>query len=180
MRQQERRRTPYPLTWEPGVAALLLVGLGLVLGVHTGRAAALLAAGAGWQWPEPAHLFRTVPAVLAGDASAGLSQAVPGVAGLGWWIAAADLAILTLLTIAAVWLLRHHGPQRLRGAATPAECEALLGRSRLWRNRRIIRPDLYPPGHSSDSRQPAPFLVTRLTATRTKQTGTHFDGRRLP
>lgn len=177
MRQHERRRTPYPLTWEPGAAGLLLVALGVVLGVHTGRAAALFAAGAGWCWPEPAQLFRSIPAVLAGDINAGLTQPVPGVPGLGWGIAAAELAILTLLTLGGVWLLRRYGPHRLRGAATPAECDALLGRSRLWRNRRIIRPDLYPverPGNDLPGR----LLATKLTANRTKHIGTPLDERR--
>lgn len=156
MRQHEHRRTPYPLTWEPPLAGVLVVTLAIALGIHVGRALALLAAGQGWHWPEPAALFRSLPAILAGDAAAGLTHPVSTPAGLGWWIAATEVGILTGLTVLAGWLLRRWGPHRLRGVATATECATLLGRGRLWRNRRIIRPDLHPPRHKPEVRRDQP------------------------
>lgn len=154
MRQQERRRTPYPLTWEPLLAALLVVLVALAIGVHVGRGAALLVAGVGWRWPEPALLFRSLPAVLGGDPSAGLAHPVPPVQGLSLAITVVEVILLAVLTAVGLWAMRRWGPQRLRGVASVAECEALLGRSRLWKARRIIRPDLYPssqrPGESTE------------------------------
>lgn len=144
MRQHERRRTPYPLTWELPLAGLLVIGVVLTVGVHAGRAAALLLAGAGWCWPELTQLFRSLPSVLAGEASAGLAYAVPPVPGLMLFIASVEVLLVIALSVAGAWLLRRWGPQRLRGVASLAECEALLGRNRLWTARRIIRPDLYP------------------------------------
>jgi len=144
VRQHERRRTPYPLTWELPLAGLLVLGVVLTVGVHAGRAAALLLAGVGWCWPEPTQLFRSLPSVLAGDASAGLTHPVPAVPGLMLFIASVEVLLVIALSVAGAWLLRRWGPQRLRGVASVAECEALLGRSRLWKARRIIRPDLYP------------------------------------
>jgi hypothetical protein len=51
------------------------------------------------------------------------------------------------VVLAVVWVVRfgldRWGPARLRGMATAAEAESLLGRSRLRRHARVIRPDLY-------------------------------------
>ena len=152
MRQQERRRTPYPLTWEPPVAGLLVVTVGLVVGVHLGRALALVVAGVGWRWPVPALLFRSVPGVLAGDAAAGLAVPVPPVAALAVWVTVAELVVLAVLATAGVLVVRRWGPGRLRGTASAAECAALLGRARLWRARRIIRPDVYGTASSGGRR----------------------------
>lgn len=146
MSQHERRRTPYPLTWEVPLVGLLVIGAVLSVGVHAGRAVALLLAGAGWCWPEPVQLFRSLPAVLTGDSSAGLACPVRSVPELMLFIASVEVLLLAALTVGAAWMLRRWGPQRLRGVASVAECESLLGRNRLWRARRIIRPDLYPTG----------------------------------
>ena len=53
-----------------------------------------------------------------------------------------------LLVVAAVgWAVKfgldRWGPARLRGMATAAEAEVLLGRTRLRRHAKVIRPDLY-------------------------------------
>ena len=75
--QQSRRSTPYPSTWEIPVAAGMAVVLVLVLAAHAARALANLLAGAGWTFTPQAELFTTLPALLAGDARAGL-PAGPG------------------------------------------------------------------------------------------------------
>lgn len=146
MLQLDRRRNPYPFTWEIPVGAALLTLLLLVLGVHAGRSLALWNAGAGWHWPTGRAFLTSLPAVLQGNPLAGLHN-VPGsptTSALYGWIIAVELVILACLALTAIWALKRWGPQRLRGMATAAEAEATLGLSRLRKHRHIIRPDLYP------------------------------------
>jgi len=143
--QHARRHNPYPLTWEVPLAVACTVVLGLVLGVHLGRGIANLTAGAGWLWPDSRWLFRSIPAVLAGDATAGIhttTSAAP--ATLFAWLAATETAVLAVLTVGGVVVLRRWGPHRLKGMASCDEAEKLLGISRLRRVRHVIRPDLRP------------------------------------
>lgn len=146
--QVERRRNPYPLTWEVPVGILATAALLLVLAVHLGRGLANWFADAGWHWPAPSALFSSLPAVLGGDPDAGLDNTLPAAASasevLGW-VGTAEILAVILLVVAAVYGLRRWGPGRLKGMATAAEAEASLGLSRLRRVRRVIRPDLYPP-----------------------------------
>ena len=72
MSQQSRRRDPYPWTWEVPLGIVLVILMVLVCGVHLGRGIANVWAGAGWAFPTRVELFRSLPAVLAGDAAAGL------------------------------------------------------------------------------------------------------------
>ena len=152
MLQTQRRHDPYPLTWEIPAGALTVLLMPAVLGVHLGRALANWAAGSGWAWPTGRALFASLPAVLTGQASAGL-DALPGApaaagAVIGWIVAVETVLLLTT-TSAAVVLLRRWGPGRMRGMASRDEADATLGIARLRRDRSIIRPDLYPPGHGS-------------------------------
>ena len=142
MRQD--RRDPYPWTWEPALAGLLACGLLLMLSVQLGRGIACVAVGAGFCWPSRESLVPSVWPVLSGDATAGLAAPVE-VSG-GVLIASISTASLCLLLVAetvAVWLVRRWGPGSLKGVASPGEVERLLGRRRLYRARRIVRPDLY-------------------------------------
>lgn len=144
--QTERRRNPYPFTWEVPAGILAALVLLLVFGVHLGRGFANWTAGAGWHWPRPAALFTAVPGVLAGDASAGLALplgvgAAPGQ--LLGWVIVVEVVIAAGAIVLTVAGLRRWGPGRLRGMATAPEAEAALGASRLRRVRHIIRPDLY-------------------------------------
>ena len=146
--QIERRKEPYPWTWE--IPAAVAVGMGLlgVAGVHIGRALANLIAGGGWTWPERGGLFRSVFGVLGGDAAAGLdpvpSQLAPAGMVIGW-VVATGLLLLVAATAAALIAVRRWGPGRMRGMATAAEAEKTLGVARLKKNKKIIRPDLYQP-----------------------------------
>lgn len=153
--QVERRQNPYPLTWEIPAGILATAALLFVLGVHLGRALANWSADAGWHWPAPTALFASLPAVLGGDADAGLDHALPAAASTGevlGWVVAAEILVVIGLAAAAAYCLRRWGPGRLKGMATAAEAEAALGLSRLRRVRRVIRPDLYPPpGHRPES-----------------------------
>ncbi len=145
--QQQQRAAPYPYTWEIPAAIALTVGYALTLGVHLGRALAAQPTCGAWLWPDARAWFTSLPAVLAGDAAAGLSDAECVQAGPGpliAWIIASELVLLVLLALCGKWLLDHWGPGRLKGMATPDEAAQLLGVARLRRARHIIRPDLYP------------------------------------
>ena len=145
--QQQRRSNPYPLTWEIPVLVLVGVLLVAVLGVHTGRGLATLVAGHGWTWPDHLELFRSLPALLVGDLTAGLP---PGTlpasahAPLTPSIILSELLALAGLIAGARLVLDRWGPQRLRGMATHTQVDAVLGVRHLHQVRHLIRPDLYP------------------------------------
>lgn len=158
--QKERRRDPYPWTWELPVAATLLVTIVIVVGVQLGRSLANLVAGLGWTWPDTASgpgvgvespvgtaFWTSLPDILAGDAAAGLAPPVPSdLPGRGWlWssVTLTEVALLALTACVAVRLYVRWGPGRMRGMATVAEAEKLLGITRLRKVAPIVRPDLY-------------------------------------
>ena len=144
--QRERIEDQYPWTWEIPLAVVCgVVVLGVVAG-QLGRSVANWFAGAGWLWPAPDKLVTSIPALLAGDAAAGLSGIHPvASAGILWaWLGVTGLVTTTLLTMAGVWAWHRWGPARMRGMATVAEAHELLGEDRLWNVRHVVRPDLYP------------------------------------
>ena len=143
--QRTRRTTPYPFTWEIPVGTLLAVLLALVLGVQAGRSLANLVAGNGWVFVDRAALFTTLGPLLGGQAGAGLpTVARPASTGMLWTcIGLVELIVAATTGSAAKYGLDHWGPARLRGMATAAEAEALLGRTRLRQHAKVIRPDLY-------------------------------------
>ena len=151
MLQTERRRNPYPLTWEIPVGAATVTLVLAALGVQLGRSLAHYSVGAGWTWPHGRALFTSIAGVLAGQTTAGL-RPTPAVAAtpaaVAGWIVAVELALLILAATAVVLALRRWGPGRLRGMATPAQARDTLGPVRLRRVRKIIRPDLYPSPRS--------------------------------
>lgn len=148
MLQADRRRNPYPYTWEIPIGILtgwlLLAGLG----IHLGRALANATAGAGWTWPTGRALYASIPAILAGNPVAGLALSVGAAASpaaLHAWLIATELVILAGYTAVLIWAGRRWGPGRMKGMATPTEAEQVLGLTRLRRNATLIRPDLRPP-----------------------------------
>ena len=144
--QRSRRNDPHPFTWEIPAAIIAGVLLVLVFGIHIGRAAANLLAGAGWAWPAREELFRSLPAILGGDGGAGLLRALHGGAGQGalWTsISVCELILLILLAWAFKLGLDRWGPQRVQGMATRAQAEQMLGRTRLRKASAVVRPDLY-------------------------------------
>ena len=144
--QRSRRHDPYPFTWEIPTTIIAGVLLVLILGIHIGRAAANLLAGAGWTWPNREELFRSLPAILSGDGAAGLPRAFHGGAGqsaLWTSIGVCELLLLILLGWAFKIGLDHWGPHRVQGMATRAQAEQMLGRTRLRKASAVIRPDLY-------------------------------------
>jgi hypothetical protein len=72
MSQRSRRHDPYPWTWEIPLATVLAILVLIIFGAHLGRAIANLVAGSDWRFPNRVDLFGSLPAVLRGDAAAGL------------------------------------------------------------------------------------------------------------
>jgi hypothetical protein len=146
MSQRARRQDPYPWTWEMPLAVILAVLVLISFGVHLGRAVANVLAGCDWMFPGRVNLFSSLPAVLRGDAGAGLvdlhaSGASPS--SLRICVAATELILLAATALLIKWGSDRWGPQRMKGVATRGEAEKLLGVTRLRRSRKIVRPDLY-------------------------------------
>ncbi|MDP3973030.1 MAG: hypothetical protein Q8P61_09000 [Candidatus Nanopelagicales bacterium] len=155
--QRERRRDPYPWTWEIPVAVALATLFVVVIGIQLGRSVANLLAGAGWTWPDPnagtfpspigTAFWTSLPGVLTGHSDAGLPNPAPsGLADSGLvWISLAltELTLLTATIWVGVYAYQRWGPGRMRGMATAAEAEKILGITRLRKVAGIVRPDLY-------------------------------------
>ncbi len=142
--QTSRRSTPYPWTWELPAAALTMVSVLLVLAVHAGRTLANGTSVGEWVFTPREELFTTLPDLLTGDARAGLPPgpaASPGA--LFVWVALCESVTCALLLVCTVYLLRRWGPGRVRGMASRAEAEQLLGLRRLRVTAPLVRPDLY-------------------------------------
>ena len=148
MQQRSRRTNPYPFTWEIPAALTVGVLFLLLIGAQTGRSVANLLAGSGWVFVDRSGLFTSLGGIATGHPGAGLpTLAHPASNNLMWGcIAAAELAVVISCVIALKWGLDRWGPGRLQGVATRAEAEALLGRTRLRKHAKVIRPDLYGPG----------------------------------
>ena len=144
--QQPRRRDPYPWTWEIPLGIVLVILMVLVCGVHLGRGIANVLAGAGWVFPTRVELFRSMPAVLAGDAAAGLdglNGSVSSLSAVRTWVVATEVMLLAVSLLLLKLVVDRWGPGRLRGMASRGEAERLLGVTRLRKVRRVVRPDLY-------------------------------------
>ena len=149
--QRSRRTNPYPFTWEIPLALVVAVLFLLLMGVQLGRSAANLLAGTGWVFVDRAALFTSLPGIISGHAGAGLGPLShhPGPSVLWGSIGTAEAIILVGCAAGLKWGLGRWGPGRLHGMATRAEAEALLGRTRLRKHAKVIRPDLY--GASTES-----------------------------
>ena len=142
--QQDRRTTPYPRTWEIPLTAVMVTGLVLVLPAHLARSAANGLSGTGWALPAQSEVFTSLPGLLGGDSRAGL---IPGPAAppalLYACLAVTEVLAIVLLVWAARQAWRAWGPGRVRGMATRAQAQAMLGPSRLRRVAPVVRPDRY-------------------------------------
>lgn len=143
--QRSRRRNPYPYTWEIPLALLVAGVLIVVVGLQTGRSLANLFAGGGWVFVARAELFSSLPELMQGNAGGGLSGNTATASSRLLWVSMIGVEILlgVCLAITVKTGLDRWGPSRLQGMATRAEVEELLGRVRLRRHTRIIRPDLH-------------------------------------
>lgn len=166
--QRERRRDPYPWTWEPWVAGAFCVGLMSVIGIQVARGVANLLAGAGWTWPATdaapggfssplgTAFWTSLPGIVTGHADAGLPTPVPAdIAGPGLlWssITLTEMALLASVVWGIVYVYHRWGPGRMRGMASASEAEKGLGITRLRKVAPVVRPDVYGK-HAPD---PAP------------------------
>ena len=159
--QRERLKTPYPWTWEIPAAVTFVVLLGIVVGIQAGRTLANLVAGAGMTWPAADSAiggasFPRRSGQRSGPACPGSSPETPPPAcpprcptelAPPWlvWAAVAgiELVFLSLTTWIGVKCYTRWGPGRMRGMASAAEAEQLLGLSRLRRVSALVRPDIY-------------------------------------
>lgn len=157
--QRERRRDPYPWTWEIPAAVVVGVVLTVAGGIQLARSLANLLAGGGWTWPAAdtevfaapvgSAFWTSLPAIVGGRADAGLRAPAPDrVAGstLLWTVLVLMLAVWLVASVRVGVAVYRWGPGRVRGMATAAEAETLLGRSRLRKVAAIVRPDL--TGHA--------------------------------
>lgn len=143
--QRSRRTNPYPFTWEIPLALAVGTLFLLVMGLQVGRSVANLVAGNGWVFVDRSALFTSLPGILTGRAGAGLEGiAQPASSTMLWTcVVIVELATAIGCVMALVWGLRRWGPSRLHGVATRSEAETLLGRTRLRKHAKVIRPDLY-------------------------------------
>lgn len=144
--KMERRETdPYPWTWE--IPAACAVGLIIVAAavIQIGRSLSYVLAGQGWVWPEPNQLLTSLPPLLAGRTNAGLAPTSPAVSvGLVvTTVVCSELLAFALVGVLAWRFMIHIGPSSRPGMASAGQANRLLGRSRLRRARRILRPDLF-------------------------------------
>jgi len=145
--QQSRRTTPYPYTWEIPLTATITVILTLVLSAHTARTLANVVAGAGWDFTPQAELFTALPDILGGDARAGLDPGVSASPGLLYTcLVVVEFVTVMLIGWSVIAGMRQWGPARVRGMATRAEADTLLGVGRLRRVAPVVRPDLHRKG----------------------------------
>jgi len=147
--QRARRYDPHPAPWEVPLAIVVGALLLMVVGIHVGRGVANLLSVGVWELPDRAVWFSSLPGLLGGDASAGLTAThLTATSPTMLWscIAAVELAVLVLVVAGVTAGLRLWGPSKVQGVATRAEAERLLGRSRLRRNAAVVRPDLYGKG----------------------------------
>ena len=149
--QRSRRTNPYPFTWEIPLALVVAVLFLLLMGVQLGRSAANLLAGNEWVFVDRSALFISLPGIVSGHADAGLGplSRPPGPAVLWGSICAVEGIILVICATGLKWGLGRWGPGRLHGVATRSEAEALLGRTRLRKHAKVIRPDLYGASRES-------------------------------
>lgn len=145
--QQSRRTTPYPYTWEIPLAVVLAIGLVLVLAGHAARTLANVFAGVGWDFTPQAALFTALPGILGGDARAGLDPGAAAAPAL-LYTCLVVVEVVTVMLIVRVVIagMRQWGPARVRGMATRAEADTLLGLQRLRKVAPVVRPDLHGTG----------------------------------
>ena len=139
-----READAYPWSWELPAACVAVVVCVALAALQAGRSMAFAVAGKGWLWPPTDQLVTSVPHLLAGHTTYGLGVAVAPVPPplVAVAIAATELLAFSGLGLLGWQLLVRFGPNALRGVASSAEASRLLGRARLSRARKVVRPDL--------------------------------------
>ena len=145
-----REGDPIPWSWEPAAITVAVVTCLAILALQVGRSLAFALSGQGWVWPSSDQLLISVPHVLAGHTNSGLGLGVVPVsqALVAVVIVGTELLAFVGLGFLGWQLLVRFGPRALTGVASVTEANRLLGRSRLRRARKVVRPDLF--AHSSE------------------------------
>jgi hypothetical protein len=147
------------------VAGVLIV----VVGLQVGRSLANLLAGGGWVFVTRADIFSSLPAMVQGNAGAELAGNTALASPRLLWASMVGVEMLlgVCMAMAVKAGMDRWGPSRLQGMATRAEAEELLGRLRLRRHARVIRPDLHRSGLS-------PWVNARPRSRRAEPSGHAF------
>jgi len=137
-----------PTTWEIPAAAALAWLLTAALLFPAGRGAAAWVFGSGWVWPAGTEaLLASVGGLATGHPSAGLTAAqataVPAAGAVYAVIAIAELLLVAATVVAVRIWWTTMGPGSVRGMASRAEAEAVLGLGQLRKVRTLLRPDIY-------------------------------------
>ena len=91
-----------------------------------------------------AALFAAIPGILGGDARAGLGPGPAASPGLLYTcLVVVEVVTVMLIVWAVIAGMRQWGPARVRGMATRAEADNLLGLQRLRKVALVVRPDLH-------------------------------------
>ena len=141
-------RDAMPLTWE--LPAALVLGWVCVTAMllPCARGAASWLSGGGWVWPNTGPgLSASLLGPMGGHPLAGLvastGAGLPGPSAVYALVTLFEAIWLVVSLLGLRWWWRTRGPGMREGLATRSEVEKVLGRSRLRRQRAVIRPDLY-------------------------------------
>lgn len=94
-----------------------------------------------------AALFTALPGILDGDARAGLDPGASASPALLYTcLVLVEVVTVILIVWAVIAGMRQWGPARVRGMASRAEADTLLGVGRLRKVAPVVRPDLHGKG----------------------------------
>ena len=158
--QQSRRTTPYPYTWEIPLGAPSPSRCVSSWPPTPPAALALALAGAGWAWTSQAQLFTALPGHPRRGQPRRPRPRARGLARAALHVPGRRRAARRscLIVWAAIAGMRRWGPARVRGMATRAEAETLLGvaASAHRRSARAARPaPIHPPPNRPRTVAPA-------------------------
>ncbi len=137
-----------PTTWEIPVVAACVWLLSAALLLPAGRGAAAWTFSEGWVWPRGTDaLLASIGGLITGHVAAGLESAQAATVPAAWQVYAAigvgELLLIGASIVAVRLWWNTVGPGSVRGMATRAEAEAVLGVGQLRAARVLLRPDLY-------------------------------------
>ena len=142
------------MTWEIPAAGAAVWLLAAVLVFPAGPGAAAHVFGGGWVWPRGCSaVLSSIGGLATGHPGRGLATGqvgqLPGTRVVYLLVVVGEALLVAAAIWAGVLWWRHLGPGAWPGMADRFEVEMVLGRSRLRRARKLIRPDLYGTERSS-------------------------------
>jgi hypothetical protein len=139
-----------PIAWGIPAAGAAVWPLAALLVLPAGQGAASLLFGRGWVWPRGCSaVVSSICGLVTGHPGRGLATPqvaqLPGAGVVYLLVVVGELLLVAAAIWAGVLWWRHLGPGAWPGMADRLDVERVLGRSRLRRARKVIRPDLYGP-----------------------------------